>query len=138
VEVRLSPQAGYAVTKTANNNIVTIYRLEHGQTTSNLQQISQPWHPVDVRRAYWLPQTAPDLDSATLVTEAADGMLRIWRCFPDEPNYFVLWLTINPVANGATPLASLWVADAETLKLMSILSDGSVRLFDILVCVSET
>lgn len=74
-----------------------------------------------------------DLDHATLVTETADGIMRLWRCFADEPHYFVLWLTLNGCQGDLVSVAYLWLRSGSQMRLMSILQDGSVKQYNIQV-----
>ena len=81
----------------------------------------------------WIGEVEKNSDLATLSTETVDGTIRIWTCFPDEPHYFVLWLTMKTSYDSVLPIANVWIyTDGET-KLLSTLENGSVLLHDIQV-----
>lgn len=130
-EARLSSNGQYAVTLTKNANIAQVHRLETQPQPSSLIRVCAPWHPTRIRKAYWLNGGEAGLNQATLVTETVDGYLRLWKCFPDEPHYFVLWLTVGPGTNDLTPVAYFWLAEIGQNKLLAVLEDGSLRLHTI-------
>lgn len=130
-EARLSSNAQYAITLTKNANIAQVHRLKTQTQPSSLVRVCAPWHSTRIRKSYWLNEGKADLDQATLVTETVDGYLRLWKCFPDEPPYFVLWLTVGPGTNDLMPVAYFWLAEIGQKKLLSVLEDGSLRLHTI-------
>lgn len=82
----------------------------------------------------WIGGNDTNSDCATLSTETIDGILRLWKCFPDEPHYFVLWLTVRASYDDKVlPLANMWIRTKEESKLLSIVEDGSVLLHDVQV-----
>lgn len=81
----------------------------------------------------WLGQGQEGGLTATLSTESEDGIVRIWKCLPDEPHFFVLWLTIELRDSASVPIANLWIAVESVGRLLSFLEDGSIVLHEVQV-----
>jgi len=136
VELRLSPCSQYVAWRTAYSNAAEIVHLLSGKEVNRMEGICSPWHPAQVRKIQWISGgNKEDGDSAILSTETVDGTIRIWKCFPDEPHYFVLWLAIKNNIDNALPIANIWFHANDSTKLVSVLENGSLLLHDIKVCI---
>lgn len=132
VQIRLSPCAQYVASATQHSNAVEVMHILQTKAVSRLERICSPWHPHQVRKAEWIQAGNSGSNSATLSTETIDGTVRIWKCFPDEPHYFVLWLTIRP-EDSATAIANMWFTTDGVHRLFSVLDTGVLVLHAIQV-----
>lgn len=135
VEVQLSANGIYGAIRKDATLVVTILHLKAETSNPKPRRVSEPWHPRSVRKCRWINNVSDETNSLALATETSDGIIRIWRCFPDEPHYFVLWHTVNAGEGADVAIANLWYHDAheQQYKLFSALSSGLVKLITIKV-----
>lgn len=131
IEAQLSAGGQYVVTRTQNTNNAQVSRVLLEGSAASVVHVCNPWHTTRLRKTYWLDGEKEEVDRATLVTETADGYLRLWKCFPDEPHYFVLWYTLPQKGRGLVPIAYFWISNRDRNCVLSVLEDGSLMLHEV-------
>jgi WD40 repeat protein len=136
--VSISASHGVLACSFRKHHIVQIMRYtETGAVTT----IAEPWHPRPVRSLAWIEGASPGTQASTtdsecsLLTETEDGIVRVWRCLPDEPDFFVLWHTFNPPTASSSPsICNIWLGDR---GLFTVAQDGRASVTRLIVSPAQ-